>query len=173
MSRTDKDALEWLYQRMVGLHGENPSIDYMLRFRKIINEFEGKRLNGHRMDYSKVKLLSKIGRINKDHRWVKIQQDEALIKKDEIEFTIQTDAVHASRLKWFGLVELKERRSGLYRITREGVDFLKGSLAVPTIIYCRSGEVIKTEEEEVYVNDVRKVVMDKAYWDDYALGLAI
>lgn len=37
----DKNFLEWIYNRMVRVHDENPAYDYMNRFRKIIEEFDG------------------------------------------------------------------------------------------------------------------------------------
>jgi hypothetical protein len=34
----DKEHLQWLYNRLVNVHGENPNYDYMLKFQEIINQ---------------------------------------------------------------------------------------------------------------------------------------
>jgi hypothetical protein len=124
-------------------------------------------LNPHRMDFSKVTLLEQIGRLNRKHKWVKVQRDHNLIKNEEREFTIQCDDVHALRLTWFGLAERKEKRSGFYRITADGINFLKGTFRVPAEILCKDGEVIKRSAKMVTVYQIRKVVLDKEYWDNY------
>ena len=33
----DQEILQFLHNRMVEVHGENPRLDYMVRFRKIID----------------------------------------------------------------------------------------------------------------------------------------
>ena len=33
----DRKHLEWIYDRLIHVHGESPSVDYMLRFRRIID----------------------------------------------------------------------------------------------------------------------------------------
>jgi hypothetical protein len=35
----DKIFLKWLFSRLVDIHGENPNVDYMLRFKRIIAEY--------------------------------------------------------------------------------------------------------------------------------------
>ena len=37
MSQSNKNHLEWIYERLVEAHGENPNYDYMLKFKEIIN----------------------------------------------------------------------------------------------------------------------------------------
>jgi hypothetical protein len=32
----DKEHLEWIYHRMIEIHGENPNYDYMIKFREIL-----------------------------------------------------------------------------------------------------------------------------------------
>lgn len=32
-----KQHLEWIYNRLIHIHGENPNYDYMLKFKEIIN----------------------------------------------------------------------------------------------------------------------------------------
>jgi len=121
----------------------------------------------HKMDASKVEVLRKIAELNLTHEWVKVQQDAALIKDDEREFTIQRDAVHAGRLVWFGLLERKEPRSGYYKITDLGIRFLKGGYAVPAKIYVSKGEVLDRSPETVTINEIEKVILNKEYWDKY------
>ena len=122
----------------------------------------------HRMDYSKVKILKLVSRINQKHEWVKIQQDSSLIKQDERDFTIQTDAVHASRLVWFGLLERREhKRDGFVKITDKGKDFLKGVATVPSRIWVSKGQIKSIEEPHVTINQVKGVILDKEYWDHY------
>lgn len=36
MKKNDQVHMRWIYDRMVHVHGENPNVDYMLRFNKII-----------------------------------------------------------------------------------------------------------------------------------------
>jgi hypothetical protein len=38
MKTTNKQHLEFLYQRLINVHGENPNYDYMLRMREIIDK---------------------------------------------------------------------------------------------------------------------------------------
>ena len=91
------------------------------------------------------------------------------MKKEEEDFTLRIDAVHAGRLVWFGLAERKEQRSGLYRVTKKGVRFLKGLEKVPRRIYTSKGCVVDQDEEMVSVYDVKNVVLDKEYWDNYPM----
>ena len=35
-----KEFLEWIYERLINIHKENPNIDYMRRLRKIIRNDE-------------------------------------------------------------------------------------------------------------------------------------
>ena len=127
-----------------------------------------RKLNPHRMDFSKIKILRSIAKINAaGHEWVKIQQDQALIKEHESQFTIQCDAVHALRLKWFGLLDHMEGRTGLFKINKNGVDFLTDKYSVPARIYCREGIVVEYDEHMVFLSDVKNVILDKGYWDNY------
>ena len=127
--------------------------------------------NPHKMDRSKVHLLIKIGKLNKaGHEWIKIQQDSSLIKDDERPRTIQCDAVHANRLKWFGLIDLKTKRSGEYKINSKGIAFLLNKYAVPSLIWCKKGHVIKEGTYNVYLRQIKNVILDKEYWDNYPLN---
>lgn len=35
---TDKEFLQWIYDRMITLHGYNPNLDYMHKFHGLITE---------------------------------------------------------------------------------------------------------------------------------------
>ena len=37
MSQADRNHLEWIYERLVHVHGEDPYYDYMLKLKEIIN----------------------------------------------------------------------------------------------------------------------------------------
>lgn len=127
-----------------------------------------RKLNPHHIDKAKVDLLDRIAKLNARHPWVKVQRDGRLIPVEERDFSIQCDDVHALRLTWFELLERKERRSGLYRVTPQGYRFLQGKWKVPAVIMCRDGVVVEASIEEVSVDDVSGVVLDKHYWDTYA-----
>ncbi len=125
----------------------------------------------HRMDSSKVAILEKIGRLNfASVPWVKVQRDGALIKEAEKATTIQCDDVHALRLHWFGLLEKRGPRTGEYCITAAGVRFLRGEQPVNAWIECLRGKVVSRSENGVTIDQVKDVILDKAYWDAYSLG---
>jgi hypothetical protein len=56
----------------------------------------------------------------------------------------------------------------MYRITEDGVKFLKGEHTVPKIIWSREGAIIDRDTTMVAIGSVKNVVLDKAYWDNYA-----
>jgi len=115
-----------------------------------------RRLNPHRMCRSKVALLEYIA---KQGGWVKITNVHRVQVGDA--------AVLALRLEWFGLVEHGPLRSGLYKATEKGINFLRGLHQVPRIIWCRDGKVIEQDSILQSVHSVKKVVLDKDYWDNY------
>lgn len=122
----------------------------------------------HRIDKAKVDILRQIADINvKGFEWAKLQRDGNLIKESEKNFTIQCDDVHGLRLKWFGLVETKKRRSGEYKLTNDGVAFLVGRMAVPALIACRKGVVLDVCPVMRHIHQVENVILDKDYWDNY------
>ena len=123
-----------------------------------------RKLNPHRMDASKVQLLEYLGKAmnSGDHEdgWVEIKAGRiGRFRGDE--------QVHAMRLEWFGLVEHGPRRSGLYRITKSGMDFLRGQGDVSSVIWCQEGRVVDQDTTMVTISSVKNVVLDKAYWDSY------
>lgn len=127
-----------------------------------------RKLNPHRMDKAKVDLLMDIATLNKKFPWVKVQRDGRLIKHHEKAMTVQCDDVHALRLTWFGLLERKARRTGLYHVTAKGLQFLQGQVAVPKHLYCKGGVVKEQSQEMVFCREVRGVILGKEYWDNYA-----
>ena len=125
-------------------------------------------LNPHGMDKTKVRVLNDIGLIiTRGHKWAKVVADPATIKPEEADRTFATDDVHVSRLRWFGLVETRERRSGLYRVTEKGILFLCGEQSIPETIWCRDGKVVEESRARVYIHQVRHVVYSKIHWDNY------
>jgi len=38
----DSEHLEWIYARLIVVYGENEHVDYMARFKKIINTIENR-----------------------------------------------------------------------------------------------------------------------------------
>lgn len=125
-----------------------------------------RKLNPHRMDAAKVEVLARFGRhAAAGHGWVKFQSDPRLVVEGEP--TVVTDQVHVYRLCWFALLESKERRSGYYRITAHGVGFLAGRQMVPEVIWCREGVVARRSGGLLSVSQVKDVILDKAYWDQY------
>jgi len=133
--------------------------------------YDEQKPNPHRMDRSKVHLLIKIAKLNKaGHEWVKIQQDSSLIREHEQARTIQCDAVHANRLKWFGLIDLKEKRSGEYQINMNGIKFLKNEHSVPNLIWCKKGHVVKEGVVTVLLNQIKGTILNKEYWDNFPLN---
>lgn len=123
-----------------------------------------RKLNPHRMDASKVMMLEYLGKAfasgENEGGWTQI-------KSGRIPGFRGDEQVHAMRLEWFGLSEHGPRRSGLYRITRAGIDFLRGEGVVPMVIWCKEGQVIERDTIMVTISSVRNLVLDKAYWDNY------
>jgi len=116
-----------------------------------------RKLNPHRMCRSKIALLNYIAQ---QEDWVKISTGSPRQVAGDA-------AVLAIRLEWFGLVEHGPRRSGLYRATLNGINFLKGTHAVPKVIWCRDGRVIDRDTMLVTIGSVKHVVLDNAYWSAY------
>ena len=113
--------------------------------------------NPHRMCKSKVSLLEYIA---KKQDWVKISTNNRLQ-------LVGDAAVLALRLEWFGLVEHGPQRSGLYKATDAGINFLRGLHLVPRVIWCRDGKVLSQDSILISVHSVKRVVLDREYWDNY------
>jgi len=123
-----------------------------------------RKLNPHRMCKQKVHLLQILFKAND---WVFVQEGYGAMVDGKMERAPYRARAHASRLVWFGLAEHGATRSGLYRITDNGVKFLAGNHAVPSIIYCKDGEVVETTDKKVSIREVKNIVLDKEYWDNY------
>lgn len=125
-----------------------------------------RKLNPHRMCKQKVDLLKMLHRAEGD--WVFVQAGYGVEINGKMERAPYRANQHASRLVWFGLAEHGPVRSGKYRITPNGVKFLAGLHEVPATIYCKDGVVVETTEKKVGIRDVRGIILDKEYWDNYA-----
>jgi hypothetical protein len=113
----------------------------------------------------KVHLLQILYRAND---WVFVQEGYGVEVDNKMIRAPYRARAHASRLVWFGLAEHGAVRSGKYRITPEGMKFLAGEFMVPEIIYCKDGDVVESTEKKVSIHDVKGVVLDKEYWDNYS-----
>jgi len=110
------------------------------------------------VDRQKFKMLEFLAEAN--GAWIEI-------KAGRLHQFTGDEQVHAMRLSWFGLAERGARRTGLFRITDQGVLFLQGKHSVPDTIWCRDGDVIARSFTMVNATQVRNVVLDRAYWDNY------
>jgi hypothetical protein len=119
------------------------------------------------MDRRKVEMLREIANINRKYQWAKVQQDVRLVRASEAEWTIKSDAIYATRLYYFGLIDRTGRRDGLYRINALGLAFLRGDYLVPHTIWCKGGRVIERSTRLVGISQVKDVIVDRAYWAAY------
>lgn len=128
-----------------------------------------RKLNPHRMDKQKVATLEILAKARiEGNEWVKMLAGDKCIVGGITKHAPYRAGEHAMRLTWFGLAEHGDRRSGLYRITPLGLQFLTGDALVHGLIYCRNGKVVETTPDLVRVSDVRGVVLDEEYWSNYA-----
>lgn len=51
--------LNWLFDRLVEVHNENPNYDYMIRFRKIIDEVENEEIKDSLTREEKISFIVK------------------------------------------------------------------------------------------------------------------
>ena len=123
-----------------------------------------RKLNPHRMCKQKVKVLEILAKAND---WVFVQHGFGAVVDGVAERAPYRVEAHASRLSWFGLAEHGPVRSGLYKVTQDGIDFLKGIHAVPAVIWCKDGKVVDTDTRMVTIHSIKDVVLDKEYWDNY------
>lgn len=126
-------------------------------------------LNPHRIDRQKVwtlELLAKAKHFGDE--WLRLDLQAHVTIKGEFTPAPYLAIMHAKRLAWFGLAEVGEHRSGFYRITDYGLQFLLGKATVPEVIYCRKGVVVERDSNQVAVSMVKGVILDKLYWDNYA-----
>lgn len=127
-----------------------------------------RKLNPHRMDHQKVQMLMVLARAGVGE-WVMVKEgNSAVVAGVAIRAPYRARA-HASRLVWFGLAEHQGHRTGMYRITENGLKFLQGNLMVPDVIYCKDGKVVEKSTIGVAIGSVKNLVLDKEYWDNYFL----
>jgi hypothetical protein len=129
-----------------------------------------RKLNPHRMCRHKAWMLVLLDRARRAGKpWVKVSEGDFIEVGGHRHKAPYCARAHAMRLTWFGLAETtEERRTGEYRITHAGSLFLQGRATVPKVIYCQDGEVVRESEERVGLDDIKNVVLTKAYWDQYA-----
>lgn len=123
-----------------------------------------RKLNPHRMCKHKVSVLEILAKAND---WVIAQHGHGVIVNGVPVRAPYRAEAHASRLVWFGLAEHGAPRSGLYRITQEGRNFLEGKHVVPKTIWCKDGIVVTSDPILVAIGSIKNVVLDKEYWDNY------
>ena len=127
-----------------------------------------RKLNPHRMDRHKVTTLEMMGKAAmQGDPWVRDQAGSGMLVGGVMLRAPYRVQAHVSRLVWFGLADHGAHRSGEYMITPEGLGFLRGIVSVPSVIHCKDGKVVKESDTRVWVSQVKNVVLDKKYWDDY------
>lgn len=127
-------------------------------------------LNPHRICKRKVQVLIELARLLAlGDPWVRVEEGHTLVGtiSNERRTVAYRARAHASRLGWFGLAEHREFRTPEWRISKNGLLFLKGELAVPAKILCTDGVVLYESVELASIHSVRGVDLDKAYWDGY------
>ena len=127
-----------------------------------------RKLNPHRMDRHKVTTLEMMGKAAmQGDPWVRAQAGSGMLVGGVMLRAPYRVQAHTLVLTWFGLADHGAHRSGEYMITPEGLGFLRGTHSVPSIIYCRGGRVLDESATRVWVSQVKDVVLDKKYWDNY------
>jgi hypothetical protein len=117
--------------------------------------------------FSELSLFIFISLLYKAKDWVFLQEGYGAEVDGKMERAPYRARAHASRLVWFGLAEHGATRSGLYKITQQGINFLAGIHSVPSIIYCKDGVVVEKSNKQVTVREIKNIVLDKEYWDNY------
>ncbi len=125
-----------------------------------------RKMNPHRMCKNKVRMLEFLAKAND---WVFVEAGRGAIVEGQIAKAPYRAQAHCSVLTWFGLAEHGERRSGMYRITEDGIKFLRNEHLVPRVIWSRDGKVVERDTTVVGIESIRGVVLDKEYWDNYSL----
>lgn len=125
-----------------------------------------RKMNPHRMCKNKVRMLEFLAKAND---WVFVEAGRGAVVEGQVTKAPYRAQAHCSVLTWFGLAEHGERRSGMYRITDAGVNFLLNQHLVPKVIWSRDGKVVERDTMLVGIESVRGVVLDKEYWDNYPL----
>lgn len=124
-----------------------------------------RKMNPHRMCKNKVSMLEFLAKAND---WVFVEAGRGAVVEGQVTRAPYRAQAHCSVLTWFGLAEHGERRSGMYRVTENGIKFLRNEHQVPKVIWSRDGRVVEVDSILVGIESVRNVVLDKAYWDNYS-----
>lgn len=125
-----------------------------------------RKLNPHRMCKNKVRMLEFLFKAGD---WVFVEAGRGAVVNGQVSRAPYRAQAHCSVLVWFGLAEHGERRSGMYRITEDGIKFLTNLHRVPKVIWSRDGKVVERDTVMVGIESIRGVVLDKEYWDNYPL----
>jgi len=127
-------------------------------------------LNPHRMCRRKVEVLIDLANfLYEGDSWVRVEHGRTLIGADtsKSRSTAYRAGEHVSRARWLGLAEHRGDRTAQWRISVDGLRFLRGVLQVPAKILCTAGVVVYQSIELVTVGDVNGLDLDKDYWDGY------
>ncbi len=131
-----------------------------------------KKLNPHSMCAGKVGILKHMAHLaGLGYQWIKPTASGLFLttsdgKKHD---TPKESRVNLQRLAYFKLVDHQVgRKVGGYRINDDGKAFLEDKLAVPSIIFCRNGEVITVSTETVTVSKVKNVYLGSTHWEIYS-----
>ena len=123
-----------------------------------------RKLNPHRMCKNKVAMLEMLGKAGD---WVFVEAGRGAVIQGQVSRAPYRAQAHCSVLVWFGLAEHGERRSGMYRISGNGIKFLCGEYQVPKVIWSREGSIVERDTTMVSIGSVKDLVLDKDYWDNY------
>lgn len=168
-SRLSVEAFDIIRQR--GLPGQlppSPTLEAAEGYCGACNQ-RIRPLNPHKMDAAKCEVLEAMAKLHAlGHEWVKVGEGRSLDAGTDRMVTAYRAGQHVGRLKWFGLVEHRGRRTGEYQVNRLGYSFLVGVHRVPAVIYCRDGVVEHRSEETISVIDAWGKILDEDYWDSYS-----
>jgi len=86
---TNSQHLNWIFERLVEVHNENPNYDYMIRFRKIIDDVENKETKElltrqEKIDFiieTETKIMGAIFKGHKASEDDEFQKDRLLMNK--------------------------------------------------------------------------------------------
>jgi len=59
-----------------------------------------------------------------------------------------------TKLKYWGLIEQPEPKSGKWRLTEKGLEFVTGEIRIPKFVWTWDDEVVEVAEEEILLADV-------------------
>lgn len=101
-----------------------------------------------RMSRGLVKVLEALARL-------KVDKGQATVQRKQLRWMTpgQYNTIH--QLAYWNLAQpTSDKRTGTWRITDEGMDFIQGKMAILKTAWTLNGEVIKYEGPEIYVEDV-------------------